>query len=132
MFIDLFSENGTVYEIMWKNVADSDRPHLTMLYGSFALHAGQLRLQTAFSICNIYCCPCPNNGYMNAPKYSDVLHCMYCLKFLYSAIQAIRLTSTLILAIVAGKPQFWLHISLRTSSVCDCTTYQRQRVTFCG
>jgi hypothetical protein len=56
------------------------------------------------------------------------VYCMYCLKFWYTAIQAIRLPSTLILAIVAGRPQFlathfpshfftlWLYTLSRTES----------------
>ena len=31
-------ENLVVYEIMWKNLVEPDRPQMT--YGAFALHAG--------------------------------------------------------------------------------------------
>jgi hypothetical protein len=34
-----FSENGALYEIMGKNVAQPDRPQITVKYGACALHA---------------------------------------------------------------------------------------------
>jgi hypothetical protein len=34
------SENRAVYEIMWKNMAQSDRTRVTISYGACALHAG--------------------------------------------------------------------------------------------
>jgi hypothetical protein len=45
MFINFFSENGAVYEIMWKNVVEPDRPQMTTKYGVCILHAGKLKLQ---------------------------------------------------------------------------------------
>ena len=42
----IFSENLAVYEIMWKNMVQEDRPQMTIKYGACALQAGQLRLQT--------------------------------------------------------------------------------------
>jgi len=41
-----FSENRVVYEIMWRNVVETDRKHVTVYYGACALRVGQLRLQT--------------------------------------------------------------------------------------
>jgi len=35
-----FPENRTVYEVMWKNMVESDRPQATSYYGACALHAG--------------------------------------------------------------------------------------------
>ena len=35
-----FFENLAVYEIMWQNVIESDRPQLTIQYGACVLHAG--------------------------------------------------------------------------------------------
>ena len=35
-----FPENRIVYEIMWKDKVESDRPLTTIQYGSWALHAG--------------------------------------------------------------------------------------------
>jgi len=29
MFSNFFSENGVVYEIMWKNIVEPDRPKMT-------------------------------------------------------------------------------------------------------
>jgi hypothetical protein len=40
-----FFVNRTVYEIMWDNTIQPDRPHIK-IYGACALHAGYLRLQT--------------------------------------------------------------------------------------
>jgi len=37
-------ENRVVYEIMWKNIVERDRP--LMKYGACALHPGYPRLQT--------------------------------------------------------------------------------------
>jgi hypothetical protein len=46
MINNFFFENRVVYEIMWKNIVQPDRPQMTTQYGTCALHAGQLRLQT--------------------------------------------------------------------------------------
>jgi hypothetical protein len=35
-----FSENRAVYDIMWKNMAQSDRPQMIIYYGACALRAG--------------------------------------------------------------------------------------------
>jgi len=35
-----FSENLTVYEIMWKNMVESHRTQLTIWYGACSFHAG--------------------------------------------------------------------------------------------
>ena len=39
--VSFFFENRTVYEIMWKNIVESDRPQ----YGACEFLAGYLRLQ---------------------------------------------------------------------------------------
>ena len=39
MFV-FFSENRAVYEIMWKNVVEPERPKMAVKYGTCALHAG--------------------------------------------------------------------------------------------
>jgi hypothetical protein len=44
MFNKGFFENRAVYEIMWENTVQPDRPQLH--YGACSLHAGYLRLQT--------------------------------------------------------------------------------------
>jgi hypothetical protein len=36
----LFLKNYAIYEIMWKNMVQSDRPQITVQYGACALHAG--------------------------------------------------------------------------------------------
>jgi hypothetical protein len=33
-------ENRAVYDTMWKNMEEQDRPHMTIQYGACALHAG--------------------------------------------------------------------------------------------
>jgi hypothetical protein len=40
------SENRAVYEVIWQNMVEPDRPLMTVEYGAFALNAGYLRLQT--------------------------------------------------------------------------------------
>ena len=40
MFKNLFSENRTVYEIMSKNVVETEGPHMTSQYDAHELHAG--------------------------------------------------------------------------------------------
>ena len=39
-----FSENRTVYEIMSKNVVETEGPQMTSQYGAYALRAGLARL----------------------------------------------------------------------------------------
>jgi hypothetical protein len=39
-----FSENRTVYEIMSKNTVETEGPQMTSQYGTYALHAGLVRL----------------------------------------------------------------------------------------
>ena len=46
MFNNFFSENRAVFEIVWKNMIQPDRPQMTVSYSACALHVGQLRLQT--------------------------------------------------------------------------------------
>jgi len=33
-------QNGAVYEIIWKNMVESYRLQMTILYGTYTLHAG--------------------------------------------------------------------------------------------
>jgi len=40
MFNNFFPENCAIYELMWKNMAEVDRPQTTIQYGTCALHAG--------------------------------------------------------------------------------------------
>jgi hypothetical protein len=35
-----FSENRAMYEIMWKNMVEPDRPQIKIQYGACALQAG--------------------------------------------------------------------------------------------
>ena len=47
------SENWAVYDKTWMNILQSDRPQMTIKYNTYALHAGQLRIQTyTLRICN--------------------------------------------------------------------------------
>ena len=39
-----FSENCTVYEIMSKNIVETEKPQITSQYGAYALHPGLARL----------------------------------------------------------------------------------------
>ena len=49
----LLFKNHAIYEMMWKNTAEPERPQWQ--YGTWAFHAGYLRLQTHTQICNAYC-----------------------------------------------------------------------------
>jgi hypothetical protein len=40
----MFSENRIVYELMSKNVVETEGPQMTSQYGAYALHAGKARL----------------------------------------------------------------------------------------
>jgi hypothetical protein len=40
MFNNFFSGNRTVYEIMSKNMEETEGPKMTSQYGAYALHAG--------------------------------------------------------------------------------------------
>jgi hypothetical protein len=51
--ITLF-ENGAVYEMMWKSMAEPERPLMSMCYGAYTLHAGYDNRYT-LRICNNYC-----------------------------------------------------------------------------
>ena len=46
VFNNFPSENRAVYEIMWENVVEPDRPQMAEQHGACALRAGYLRLQT--------------------------------------------------------------------------------------
>jgi hypothetical protein len=37
---NLFFLNRAVYEIMWENVVEPEKPQMTIQYGACALHAG--------------------------------------------------------------------------------------------
>jgi len=43
--IKFFSENQAVYEIMWKNIVQPDRPQMTIQYGACPMNAGYSRRQ---------------------------------------------------------------------------------------
>jgi hypothetical protein len=47
MFNNLFPENRTVYEIMSKNVVETEGPRMTSQYGAYALRAGLARLHAS-------------------------------------------------------------------------------------
>jgi hypothetical protein len=40
VFNNFFLENRAVYEIMWKNIVQPDRPQMTIQHGACALRAG--------------------------------------------------------------------------------------------
>jgi hypothetical protein len=77
MFNNFFSYNRAVYEIMWKNIIEPDKPRWQ--YGACALYAAYLRLQThTLRICNT----CFSSATMLARKRFNVtsyVHCLSCL-----------------------------------------------------
>jgi hypothetical protein len=68
MFNNLFPESRTVYEIMWKNIVESDKPQCC----ACALHAGYQCYKHRVRMCNTYSCY-GNNGYTNEPPVCLVL-----------------------------------------------------------
>ena len=44
MFNNFFPQNCTGYEIIPKNMVETERPHMTSQYGAYAFHAGLPRL----------------------------------------------------------------------------------------
>jgi hypothetical protein len=44
MFNNFFSENRTFYEIMSKNIVETEGPEMTSQYGAYALRVGLARL----------------------------------------------------------------------------------------
>jgi hypothetical protein len=56
MFNNFFFLNRAVYEIMWKNIVERDRPQVKIQHGTCALHARLRGLQPhTLKICNTYC-----------------------------------------------------------------------------
>jgi hypothetical protein len=43
MFNNFFSKNCTIYEIMPKHMAETEKPQMTSQQGAYALHAGLAR-----------------------------------------------------------------------------------------
>ena len=78
-----FSENRAVYEIMWKNMVEPDRPQGQ--YGTEARTHTHTHTHT-LRICNVYFF-CGNNSYANVPKYyithtlPVLLHFRFCVTF---------------------------------------------------
>jgi len=50
----VFSENRTVYEMMCRNVVETEWPQIAIQCSACALRAGWLRLQNSFKVWNIY------------------------------------------------------------------------------
>ena len=46
MFNNFFPESRAVYNVMWKNKVEPNKPQMTTQYGACALHAGYARLRT--------------------------------------------------------------------------------------
>jgi hypothetical protein len=67
-----FFENRAVYEIMWKNIMEPNRPQM-IIRGSCALPAGYLKLLTQLRICNIFC---SSTATMVASTF--YAHCLSC------------------------------------------------------
>jgi hypothetical protein len=47
LFPKHFTGKCAAYKIIWKNMVDTDRPQMTLNYGTCPLHAGKLRLQVS-------------------------------------------------------------------------------------
>ena len=86
-------ENRPVCEIMCKNIAEPDKPQMTIEYGSCALHAGYLRLQTHTQNMQYLLLFHANNGWTNAPQCYVIrvlpvvfLHYVKVVKLLYALL----------------------------------------------
>ena len=67
-----FFENRVVYEIMWENSVELDRPQMTTEHGACASRVGYLRLHTGtHSVSNMYCF---STGCTNAPHCYVICH----------------------------------------------------------
>ena len=77
----LFFENLNVYEIMWKNIVDPDRPQMTVWYGEWTLHVGytQNKYTYCFSTTTMVA-----GSRLNVTLYAHCLSCasMYVFKVL--------------------------------------------------
>ena len=40
MFNNFFSENHSIYGVMWNNMVHPEMPHMKIQYGAWAFHAG--------------------------------------------------------------------------------------------
>jgi len=52
-----FLKNYAIYEVMWKNMLETDRPEVTMENCACTLHAGNVRLQAYTQDINTYYLP---------------------------------------------------------------------------
>jgi hypothetical protein len=50
MYDNFFSENCTIYEIMSKNVVETEEPQMTSQYGAYPLHSGLSRLHALMRV----------------------------------------------------------------------------------
>ena len=81
-----FSENRAIYEIMWKNIVELDRPLLT-IYDAWALHAGKLRQEYRhiLRICNTSCFSTPTMVTRMCLYVTLYVHCLPCCTELHAA-----------------------------------------------
>jgi hypothetical protein len=104
MFNNFFSENYPVYDIIPKNMVETEGPHMTSQHGAYALRAGLARLYARMRMhtttrpgytnaCThartlkhahtdkyvIFTAFPSNNGFVNAPQCYVIIHCLFCL-----------------------------------------------------
>ena len=72
--INFFSEILTVYEIMSKNVVDTEGPQLTSQYGAYALRAGLARLYALMPMHT----PTRLSTHMHGARTHRPIHDTYC------------------------------------------------------
>jgi hypothetical protein len=102
-----FFENRAVYEIIWKNMAQPQRPKMTIQHGACALHAGYLKLQKhTLTICNNYCFSTATmvtrtrlnvtlyvqSACLLVNNYEIVYSCLHCCLWILSLLFSLRVT----------------------------------------
>jgi len=83
MFKIYFFENRAVYEVMWKNLVQPDKPKITILYGAekmgFACRVTKIRTDTHIYYVQYLWLFHGNNGYRKRINGMLHVHCLFCL-----------------------------------------------------
>ena len=77
-FSTMFFDTRVIYEIMWKNIVQPDRPQMTIQYGAWALHGGKYAYRHTLRICNTYCFS-TTLGNVNAPQCYVCMYSTVCV-----------------------------------------------------
>jgi hypothetical protein len=78
LYSKLFSENCVVYEIMWKNTVQPDRPRWQYKTAHAYCMLDKEVYRTTFWICNSYCFSTAPNVMLCASKLRSSARCLWC------------------------------------------------------